>query len=147
MASINDYINLGTAETLTVSQNTQSYSATSTDIIGDVLYIGAVIILTPAYQQISNKKPYIESSINTNHYQIIYIDTNNNVIYRSTPNLLYGKNFFALNTGASSLGPHTDGVLYIHENNTRGKIYFGSGDYANFEITSNGLIIDGGSWS
>lgn len=146
MANINDYSNLGTSETLTVSQDSKSYPVISTSITGDVLYIGAVVILTPAYQKINNKNPYIETSINTNHYQIVYIDTNNNVIYRSTPNLLYGKNFFALNTSASSLGSHTDGVLYIHENNTRGKIYFGSGDYANFEITSNGLIIDGGSW-
>jgi len=79
------------------------------------------------------------------------------IFYNSIPNLAYGKNFFLINTTDVSNLSDKNYILvirpidYTDENNhtiTRNRIYFGEKNKESYmEITQNGLIIDGGTWS
>lgn len=118
--------------------------ATTTDTVfdtiqsmPDILYAGAQLIIRLKFVKIDSDTP----AGNSEH--IINL-TNLYTLYNQVPNLLYGKNFFLLN--GTSIGSNNDGMLYLHTTRSRAKIYFGNSDQAKFEITQNGLIIDGGTW-
>lgn len=104
----------------------------------DIVYFGVKLTLTSNFQLLANNMiPFGEPE------HIIKL-TNLYTLYNQVPNLLYGKNFFLLN--GTSIGSNSDGMLYLHTTRSRTKIYFGNSDQAKFEITQNGLIIDGGTW-
>ena len=116
----------------------------------DIIYFGFKLYLTVAFVKIGSATPtgtsYYEVPSSTKPFQNLY------TFYRETPNLLYGKNFFALNQNSPisgrtkqlleiSTAQYTSGSSVI----TRDTIYFGT-DGTNFQITTNGLVIDCGSW-
>ncbi len=131
--NFNEYTALGNSFTITTTSGTQTRTLSSNDII----YYGVKLTINLDFKAIGSANP-----IGTKQY-IINL-TNLYTYYNAVPNLGYGKNFFFLN--ANTPGNNNDGVLYIHEIGNRNKIYFGNGDIAEFEITGNGLLIDGGSW-
>lgn len=112
----------------------------TSSIIQDIIYFGATVTLVLNFQAIDSIMPMGSSTR-------IYSCVNQQTLYRATPNLTYGKNFFAFN---SSIPRGTsDELLTIRSSNNRKKIYIGDNDqYAGtFIITDNvGLVIDCGSW-
>lgn len=142
-SSPNDnYNDLGTADTITGSSG--NISKTKTGITADIIYFGAIVTVTQNYQTITvSNTTYTPTGTKTYTYTCY----NQQKLYKESPNLLYGKNFFVLNK--DSLLPNTtDQLLEIHPTNNRDKIYFGdsSGGLTSFQITTNGLVIDCGSW-
>lgn len=133
----NSYSTFKTVALSNPSSSEQTTFGNSSTILGDILYFGATINLIAAFQDIDGAYP-----TGTDSYSVTFL--NLKTLYRTVPNLIYGKNFFGINT--NSPGNNTDGILYIYQTNSRTKIYFGN-DNTNFEITDNGLIIDGGTWS
>lgn len=116
---------------------------TISSISGDVIYFGVVLKLTLALQGVyDGAVPTLASG-----YDQTYSYTYNNLYnyYRATPNILYGKNFFVLNSNFPRSNANM--LMEIKETQTRNTIYVGSGDTAGtLEITTDGLVIDCGSW-
>ena len=119
----------------------------------DIIYLGAKVIVTLKYQPVVYPENYAVTSpipIGTQEHTYTYF--NLFTYYRAVPNLLYGKNFFCLNMNQPT-SDRTDQLLEIaatrdttvSPNIDRDKIYFGT-DGSNFQITTNGLVIDCGSW-
>lgn len=126
--------NFGSSFTINTTTGTISNTIQS---MPDILYAGAQLIIRLNFINIGLDVPAGKSEYTINL-------TNLYTLYNQVPNLLYGKNFFLLN--GTSIGSNSDGMLYLHTTGSRTKIYFGNSDQAEFEITQNGLIIDGGTW-
>ena len=120
---------------------TQTVDDTSSPLTADVLYFGLKINLTLDFVAVNNATPLGTSTYTLSFFNLF-------TFYRSTPNLLYGKNFFVLNANQPISGV-TDQILELHEtgsgNTIKNKIYF-KDQNTYFAITSNGLEIDCGSW-
>lgn len=120
----------------------------SSPIISDVVYIGLNISLTLNFVQISGQTPTGKSVLDILTYKNL-----GTPLYRETPNLLYGKNFFGINT-SSPLTNISDQVLEIHQIGNRNKIYFYNDshyiqlpDGISNKFTVEGLVIDCGTWN
>lgn len=120
----------------------------SSPIISDVVYIGLNISLTLDFVQINGQTPTGKSVLDILTYKNLGMP-----LYRETPNLLYGKNFFGINT-SSPLTNISDQVLEIHQIGNRNKIYFYNGshyiqlpDGVSNKFTVEGLVIDCGTWN
>ncbi len=146
--SINNstYTDLNGIYTITDADKTNkggTIERTISSINGDIIYFGAVLKLTLALQGVyDGAVPTLASG-----YDQTYSYTYNNLYnyYRATPNILYGKNFFVLNS--NSPRSNANMLMEIKETQTRNTIYVGSGDTAGtLEITTGGLVIDCGSW-
>lgn len=140
------YANLGAQETLTSTQMSSGgdiFSRSLSSIINDIIYFGAVMTVTLGFQQINSKTPY-----GTSTYSFTY--NNLFTLYRVTPNLLYGKNFFVMNANAPKMSGNSEvanQLLVIRPTVNRKVIYIGTdGEEGTFEITANGLEIDCGTW-
>lgn len=139
------YSSLGNQKNLTPSDGTGVVSQNLSSITYDIIYCGIILILVLNFQSIDNNVP-----TGTTTYTYTYL--NLFTLYRATPNLLYGKNFFAFNQN-NPISGRTDQLFEISRAQymngdsqiTRDKIYFGT-DGTIFQITENGLIIDCGSW-
>lgn len=139
------YSNLGSQQTLTPSNGSGTINQSLSSVAYDIIYCGVTITLTLNFQTIDSAIP-----IGTTTYTYTY--SNLFAFYRATPNILYGKNFFALNQNRPIEG-RSDQLLEISTARdtsvspevTRDTIYFGT-DGTNFKITGNGLVIDCGSW-
>lgn len=113
------------------------------------LYFGLKVTFTLNFIEISSNIPYGTKIIDSEVYKDLYI------FYRESPNLLYGKNFFVLNSKYPS-DNRDDQLLeicpsqYVLDNETkyRTKIYFNQNGDTYFELDrSNGdLKINCGSW-
>jgi hypothetical protein len=109
----------------------------------DIVYFGAKVTVNLRFTQIDSATP-----TGTSTYTYYY--KNQKVLYRATPNLLYGKNYFVLNATAPANGV-TDQILELHETATRKTVYIGDLVKGTLTITNNGLTIDnfiinGGTW-
>lgn len=140
------YANLGAQETLTSTQMSSGggiFSRSLSSITNDIIYFGAVMTVTLDFQQINSKTPY-----GTSTYSFTY--NNLFTLYRVTPNLLYGKNFFVMNANSPKMSGTSEvanQLLVIRPTVNRKVIYIGTdGEEGTFEITANGLEIDCGTW-
>lgn len=105
----------------------------------DIVYLGVKLKVTLGFQSIGNNVP-----TGTKEYTYSYL--NRQTLYRTVPNLLYGKNFFVIN--ASQPKGTSDELMTIRPTDNRNKLYIGLQGYeGTFEITATGLKIDGGSWN
>ena len=145
------YSNLGSQQTLTPSNGSGTISQSLSSITYDIIYCGVTITLALKFQTIDDNGT-TRTPTGTATYTYTY--SNLFTFYRATPNILYGKNFFALNQN-QPMGGRNDQLLEISTARdtsvspevTRDKIYFGT-DGTNFKIdSSHGLVIDCGSWS
>ena len=128
----------------TSMSSTGSITVPSSSTSGDILYFGIKLGLELKYTAINNKMPAPADGSPSRINEVDFI--NLAVLYRTTPTVLYGKNFLTTNVNAPMTNI-TDQVLEIHKTETRNKIYIGEvGSYGVFEITQNGLVIDCGSW-
>lgn len=132
---------------------TGSFSNSLASYNSDVLYLGAQVKVTLKFQPVVYPANFSATSpIPVGTKVFTYTYNNLFTYYRAVPNLLYGKNFFCLNMNQPTSG-RTDQLLEIaatrdttvSPNIDRDKIYFGT-DGTNFQITTNGLVIDCGSW-
>ena len=132
---------------------TGSFSNSLVGYNSDVLYLGAQVKVTLKFQPVVYPANFSATSpIPVGTKVFTYTYNNLFTYYRAVPNLLYGKNFFCLNMNQPTPG-RTDQLLEIaatrdttvSPNIDRDKIYFGT-DGSNFQITTNGLVIDCGSW-
>lgn len=109
----------------------------------DIMYLGVKFKVVLKFQAISGNIP-------TGTREYIYNYLNRQTLYRTVPNLLYGKNFFVINSSAPK--GETDELLTIRPTDNRTKLYIGfNGNEGTFEITATGLEVDGikingGSW-
>lgn len=131
--------NVGT----TSMSGTGSLSGSTSSILYDIVYFGIKLIITLRFTQIDGATP-----MGTTTYTYYY--KNQKVLYRATPNLVYGKNYFVLNATAPTSGI-TDQILELHRTRTRDTIYIGDLIKATLKITNDGLaisnfIIDSGTW-
>lgn len=152
-----NYSSLGNATVLKDSDNSISYTAGTSGTIAnslssltyDIIYLGSTINLTLGFQSIDGAMP-----TGTRNYTYSYV--NQFIYYRGTPNLLYGKNFFALNQ-SSPISGRNDQLLeistasYTNNNNqvTRNKIYFtqtNNTTYFELDETNGNLLINCGTW-
>lgn len=142
------YTDLGSSTSLS-NVGTTSMSSTGTlqgatsGINLDIVYFGAKVTVNLRFTQIDSATP-----TGTSTYTYYY--KNQKVLYRATPNLLYGKNYFVLNATAPANGV-TDQILELHETATRKTVYIGDLVKGTLTITNNGLTIDnfiinGGTW-
>ena len=153
--------NLGSLTDIISSPGGGTFNNSLAGYTSDIIYLGAQVKVTLGYQTIGSVTPINSlAGTSTSNYTIdstgrIYTLTpkiNLFTYYRAVPNLLYGKNFFCLNMNQPTSG-RTDQLLEIaatrdttvSPNVDRDKIYFGT-DGSNFQITTNGLVIDCGSW-
>lgn len=140
------YSNLGSQQTLTPSNGSGTINQSLSSITYDIIYCGVTITLALNFQTIDSATPTGTTTYTYTYFNLF-------TFYRATPNILYGKNFFALNQNKPIEG-RSDQLLEIstardtsvNPEVTRDKIYFGT-DGTNFQITGNGLVIDCGSWS
>lgn len=124
-----------------------SVEDTNGPLSNDIIYFGIKLTLTVAFVEIGGLTPTGQTTYPLEIYKNLY------TYYRETPNLLYGKNFFCLNQNAPQA--HNNQLLEISAARytsdggtqiTRDTIYFGT-DGTKFRIdSSNGLVIDCGSW-
>ena len=131
--------NVGT----TSMSGTGSLSGSTSSILYDIVYFGIKLIITLRFTQIDGATP-----MGTTTYTYYY--KNQKVLYRATPNLVYGKNYFVLNATVPTSGI-TDQILELHRTRTRDTIYIGDLIKATLKITNDGLavsnfIIDSGTW-
>jgi len=87
-------------------QGTGNLSGSTTSILYDIVYFGVIVTVTLRFTSIDGAFPD-----GTNSY--IYSYQNQKVLYRATPNLLYGKNYFVLNATTPASGV-TDQILELH---------------------------------
>lgn len=143
------YTDVGSAVSLpnvgtTSMSNTGDLSGSTSSILYDIVYFGAKLVVTLRFADIDNETP-TGTSVYTYYYK------NQKVLYRATPNLLYGKNYFVLNATIPTTGI-TDQILELHGTATRKTIYIGDLIKGKLTITNNGLTIDNftincGTWS
>lgn len=142
------YTDLGSSTSLS-NVGTTSMSSTGTlqgatsGVNLDIVYFGAKVTVNLRFTQIDSATP-----TGTSTYTYYY--KNQKVLYRATPNLLYGKNYFVLNATAPANGI-TDQILELHGTATRTTVYIGDLVKGTLTITNNGLTIDnfiinGGTW-
>lgn len=141
---------LGNLTNIISSPGSGTFDNSLASYTSDIIYLGAQVKVTLKYQTIGTATPI--NSLNSGSLTYTYTYLNLFTYYRAVPNLLYGKNFFCLNMNQPTSG-RTDQLLEIaatrdttvSPNVDRDKIYFGT-DGSNFQITTNGLVIDCGSW-
>lgn len=143
------YIDIGSTNTLpnvgtsSMSASGDLLGASTSGVLYDIVYFGIKLIVTLRFTEIDDETP-TGTSIYTYYYK------NQKVLYRATPNLLYGKNYFIMNATLPTSGI-TDQILELHETETRKSIYIGDLVKGVLTITNNGLttdnfIINGGTW-
>ena len=140
IGNINTLPNVGTSS---MSASGDLLGASTSGVLYDIVYFGIKLIVTLRFTQIDDETP-TGTSIYTYYYK------NQKVLYRATPNLLYGKNYFIMNATLPTSGI-TDQILELHETETRKSIYIGDLVKGVLTITNNGLttdnfIINGGTW-
>lgn len=148
-SSTSGYSNLGSQQTLTsedLASGSKTIAQSLDNIGGDILYFGAKINVVLNFQTIDDNGTTRTPS-GTKSYSYTYNGLY--TLYRATPNLLYGKNFFALNAN-SPLPGKTDQILELHNtgngtNAVRNKIYFNDAN-TYFYLNGSNLEIDCGSW-
>lgn len=126
----------------------------SASISTDIVYFGIYVTYILAFVSIGTKIPTGQTT-----YTRLY--KNLATLYRSTPNLLYGTNFFVLNasspleTTVNQVPTQvTDQVLELHPGTGgRNKIYFHNTNHYimiddnNNEVIFEGMIVNGGTWN
>ena len=142
-----DYSNLGSTISMTGvgTSNIDPFSTTiSQSIASDIIYFGATLTLVLKFIDINGYTPTGTKNLSS----ITYLAQQ--ILYRTAPNLLYGKNFFVINANEPKMSNNAevaDQVLTIRPTGSRNKIYIGYDTQEGiFEITNNGLVIDCGSW-
>ncbi len=150
-----EYQNLGSSFSKTgtnsISINQENLSDT-VQLNSDIVYIGLQVNLTLAFETIEIENNVYTPTGNPILSTLIFKNLGS-PFYRETPNLLYGKNFFGINT-SSPLTNISDQVLEIHQIGNRNKIYFYNGshyiqlpDGVSNKFTIEGLVIDCGTWN
>lgn len=122
--------------------------------LGEKVFFKTEIIVTNNFKLINNQIPYGTTTYNTN-----YQNSQEFTFYNKIPNLAYGKNYFLINTTKDCnledqiLLIGLTGYMKEQQPKTRNKIYFANteritdiNDLSYIELTSNGLIINGGTW-
>lgn len=138
------YNNIGSSFNIPTNTSTAIQSASISSYSDDVLYFKLGTTLNITFTQINSKTPAGTST----YYGL---STQAFTLYRTTPTLLYGKNFLVINSTQPKMNGNnevTDQLLVIRPNNTRTKLYIGAEGYEGvLEIdVTKGLIIDGGTW-
>ena len=139
------YNNIGSSFNIPIDTSTATKSASISSYSDDVLYFKLGTTLNITFTQINSKTPAGTSTYYGLSAQAF-------TLYRTTPTLLYGKNFLVINSTQPKMSGNnevTDQLLVIRPNNARTKLYIGAEGYEGvLEIdVTKGLIIDGGSWS
>lgn len=139
------YNNIGSSFNIPINTSTATKTASISSYSDDVLYFKLGTTLSITFTQIDGKTPAGTST----YYGL---STQAFTLYRTTPTLLYGKNFLVINSTQPKMNGNTevpDQLLVIRPNNAHTKLYIGAEGYEGIlEInTTEGLIIDGGSWS
>ena len=125
-----------------------SKSVDISSIQSDIIYFGIRLTFNLNFVTIN-------SCIPTGTQQYIREFKGQAILYRKTPNLLYGENFFVLNNSQpkSNNGVEiSNQLLSIYPTSTRKMIYLGEdGHEGTFLLETNGVIIDGfiincGTW-
>ena len=138
------YDNIGSSFNIPTNTSTAIQSASISSYSDDVLYFKLGTTLNITFTQINNKTPAGTSTYYGLSAQAF-------TLYRTTPTLLYGKNFLVINSTQPKMSGNnevTDQLLVIRPNNARTKLYIGAEGYEGvLEIdVTKGLIIDGGTW-
>lgn len=137
-ASINfDMKGLGTGD------QTKSIDDTTNPFDNDIIYFGFSISLVVDLVPINGTMPLGARFYSKSFPALL-------ALYREVPNVLYGKNFLVINANKPKENNDTivaDQLITIRPNKNRTKIYIGNDNEEGIlEITSNGLVIDCGSW-